>query len=134
MTDLSALIERVESGTGSDRQLEIAICSAVFDATRHKGWWNFQAMRPRDEPEKPASEFWKRFGPSYTTSLDAVLSLIEAKLPEITDNSPADFLAGCIDEMMERGWRPDEPNGPQFCRAALSGLLRAIQESRNAER
>lgn len=109
-TDLTALIERVESGTGRDERVDWEILCLIDPRAERSG------ALPGD--------------PRYTTSLDAVLSLIEAKLPDITDSSPADFLAACIDEMMTRGWRPDEPNGPQICRAALASLLRALQESR----
>lgn len=136
-SDLTALIERVESGAGSDRGLDHAICCAVLDATKHKGWWNFQAMRPRGEPERPASEFWKRFGPAYTSSLDAVLSLIEAKLPGwafvVHGPDAGGTHYGGVGPSLNEAWASDRPDSraPSPARALLAAALRAIQESRN---
>jgi hypothetical protein len=80
MTDLTALIERVESGAGADRSIDgevfIALSAECQAAGRVDhlcgvvGWW------PKDGPYESA-----RNVPAYTSSLDAVLSLIEAKLP-----------------------------------------------------
>lgn len=76
-----ALIERVRSGEGADRRVDIAICLAVLSAKNHPAYWNWQSMRPRDEPDKPVALFWKQFAPAYTTDLNAVLALIAEKLP-----------------------------------------------------
>ena len=132
MTDLSALIERVESGAGADRSIDgevfIALSAECQAAGRVDhlcgvvGWW------PKDGPYESA-----RNVPAYTSSLDAVLSLIEAKLPgwrwlrkhpaTMTVYQPSDYY---------KSWsRHFDGYSAQPARALLAAALRAIQESRN---
>lgn len=69
MADLEELIERVESGTGGDRLLDVQIENALGIARfrqEHPGA-DFDDVRVDVRP--------------LTSSLDAVLALIEAKLP-----------------------------------------------------
>ncbi len=120
MTDLSALIERVESGAGSDRELDGKIVRALSGSIDH--WFPFAGgfMTEHTSPE-------------LTTSLDAVLSLIEAKLPgwrwlrkhpaTMTVYQPSDYY---------KSWsRHFDGYSAQPARALLAAALRAIQESRN---
>jgi len=141
---LPELIGRAESGTGGDRELD-CLLDAVLDGRSISESGNMILARnsrpPHDtyilgwiDPGKTSRNFSE--GPSrppvprYTTSLDAVVDLLVRRLPAITDNSAADFLAASIDEMMVRGWRPSEPNIPQICRAVLAAFLRALEEAR----
>ncbi|MBA4220145.1 MAG: hypothetical protein C0458_05375 [Methylobacterium sp.] len=125
MADLEELIERVESGTGYDNELNKDIALALGWSIETGLPQGLRWRRPDGSLTASNPEYEEPF--NVTGSLDAVLALIEAKRSELPDISAADFLAGCIDEMMQRGWRPDEPNGPQICRAALAGLLRALE-------
>lgn len=60
MTDLSTLLSRVESGSGADRGLDTAIERAFFgDAPAIEGWLGTL---------------------EYTTDLNAVVALVEARL------------------------------------------------------
>lgn len=127
--DLTGLIERVEGSVGPDYELDCEIGCAVDDWSAHPTFGMAGNTYVLYRHKGLASQM-----PHYTASLDAVVSLIEAKRAELPDMSAADFLAAAIEEMMIRGWRPDEPNIPQICRAALAAALRAIQESRNADR
>jgi len=62
--DLTALIERAEKATGPDRELDLAICSALgCDMTGYE-----DAIGLGSE--------------TYTSSLDAALALVEEKLPD----------------------------------------------------
>lgn len=95
MADLAEVIEFVRAATGPDRRLEAVVLEAVglikvrrgtfdtgepFTACYSVGggdrWPYFQAPRIDAAPEAPAGA-WTR----VTSSLDAVVSLIEAKLP-----------------------------------------------------
>lgn len=145
MTDLSALIERVESGVGSDRELDCLIWAALDGRTVRYHNNNLLARSkaaPHDEcvlgwidpgrvsrnfsdaPKMPPVE-------PFTGSIDAALSLIEAKLPGWRWSS------GCFGvEFKGNCWSiADEIEFTAFgkspARALLAAALRAIQESRN---
>jgi len=67
--DLEELAERVESGSGADRELDSAILDFLNDPLAEPTW-------PFVEGSYAAS-----VTPPLTTSLDAVVRLIEEKLP-----------------------------------------------------
>jgi hypothetical protein len=115
--DLTSLIERVEGGVGPDRELDCKVVRALSGSTDH--WF-----------AGPGGFMTESTAPALTASLDAVVSLIEAKLP----GRARDLLQDALDDMGTRGWDSTIPEMPQIVRAALSTALRAIQESRNADR
>jgi hypothetical protein len=128
MTDLSALIERVESGTGSDRELDGKIVRALSGSTDH--WFPF------------AGGFMtEHTAPELTGSLDAVLSLIEAKLSGMSWEVRRSGFGAPSQAML---WDPmKSPPVSTIARtsvetspirALLPAALRAIQETRNADR
>lgn len=120
---LTALVERVESG--SDRELDFDILIAF--GWRDERKYGFLADLGGEHYWIGSPDCWNGEPPFVTSSLDDAISLAERVLPEITDNSAADFLAGAIEEMMQRGWRPSDPNVPQIARAVIAALLRALQ-------
>lgn len=69
---LSALLKRVEEATGPDRELDLEICRALdpeqFEHERNQA--RLRALGP-DEI----------LSPTYTSSLDAALALVEKELP-----------------------------------------------------
>lgn len=134
MTDLSALIERVESGAGYDNELNKNVALALG--------WTIETGLPQGLRWRKPDGTLTAGNPEYedainaTGSLDAVLSLIEAKLP------------GC-GHCYATGWDAEGNCGgfispertvdlttatmgqaPSPARALLSAALRAIQESR----
>lgn len=90
MTDLSTLLSRVESGSGADRATDIEIQIAlVGDAV-----WPARDMRGRiTNPNSRMSDYLETYRdtindddqdfdfPRYTTDLNAVVALVEARLP-----------------------------------------------------
>lgn len=90
MSDLDALIERVEAATGPDREIDAVVWRVVlmpqlpfyreFDGrvmldVRHglgEGGPDWRHPSPYDQSRSP---------PNYTASLDAALTLVERKLP-----------------------------------------------------
>ena len=90
MSDLDALIERVEAATGPDREIDAVVWRVVlmpqlpfyreFDGrvmldVRHglgEGGPDWRHPSPYDQ---------SRYPPNYTASLDAALTLMERKLP-----------------------------------------------------
>lgn len=69
MTDLSSLIERVKSATGADRELDLAIATALVP--------DVIVLRQRDDDSgSDPYTYWE-----YTASLDATIALAEEVLP-----------------------------------------------------
>lgn len=141
-TDLNALIERVESGAGYDRQLEIDIWVAL-------GWSHEKRNKDRKPWLYPAADgstifrrdpgdvvWWRLQHMDITESLDAVRSLIEAKLPEANchgfDRDPTTVCAYVSRNHVDSGhWLIEGQHPKEPARALLAAALRAIQESRN---
>lgn len=140
MADLEELIERVESGTGADRELDCLVAMLALGFTHD------------DQPE-PYRQ-WIRTAPDgtryagsdevmvrrFTTSLDAVLGLIEAKLPgwriaEMKDGIAHDDGPYCH----VRLWCPVNrslgykypANATSPARALLAATLRALKETQH---
>jgi hypothetical protein len=127
ITDLTALIERVESGTGWDRELDGKIVRALSGSKDH--WFPFSD-----------GFMTEHTAPELTGSLDAVIRLIEAKLPGWGHCHATGWDAdGRCGGFVSPGRTVDltkaimgQAGTP--ARALLSAALRAIQESRNADR
>jgi len=81
---MDELIERVEKFEGADRELDGMVAAAMLQPQRN-GWkpWacpgGYVLTETGDKPRPGMGQFIP--APSYTTSLDAVIALIEEKLP-----------------------------------------------------
>lgn len=141
MTDLSALIERVESGATKDAALETEICLAVvygginshgaLNLRTEEDWTGDLLFEIEEEDDQGTMVLVDCCNPvpALTTSLDAVLSLIEAKLPK---HRAAPILIFALGKMAENGDPTGRPIAEQIARFTLAAALRAIQESRGA--
>lgn len=159
MTDLSELIERVESGDEPDYFLheEIALAVGGYSVFQSKhGYWRFRSPDGQETtadgrygdydpqtgeklPEEIAPSGWGDVlhVPEYTSSLDAVLSLIEAKLPGwywgAEKMEPQSFEANVFDGRRAAD-RLHSAYSSSPARALLAAALRALQESRSHDR
>ena len=76
MTDLTALLERVEAATGPDREIDTEIARAFG--------WTPPGINPALWEGKETPSWWATPGfgmPAYTSSLDAAIALVERVLP-----------------------------------------------------
>lgn len=132
MTDLSALIARVEEGTGPDRELDLAVCLEIGRLQRDDKGEVFYI--DEDGARVFGGHGWEIITPKLTDSLDRVLSLIEQKLPG--------WVVSTIGQSDDRSWWAELRRGHQTSydnvalsnlkcasapRAALAATLRAIQ-------
>jgi hypothetical protein len=105
---LSDLIERVEAGEGEDREIDVALSRLYFGV-----------------PEDRTPLAWLH---CYTSSLDAVLELIRAKLPEwhwsVSQQVGGFFRGNLWDHASKFEVYKLAPTPP---RALLAAALRAIQ-------
>lgn len=124
--DLDALISRVEEGAGEDAELD----SAIFDAMSGPGFGSAReaVLDRRKRPD------WL---PHYTSSLDAVLSLMGAKLPgwfwRVGHGSHAGPWAH-LNRVHPDSCLPGDEHtsyAKEPARALLAATLRAIEETRN---
>lgn len=90
MSELAALIERVEALAGPDREVdrEIGLLIGGWKATNDQCGAAFIIEGDR-YPDHPGSEY-----PALTESLDAAVALVEKALP------------GCHWEVTTTGWKP----------------------------
>ena len=113
------LIERVESAGGPDRELDAAIALDLCLCSRYRNWY--------DDPETKTLHAWHmqvigdhpRFTkwvplPELTASLDAVVALIEAKMPDVS-------------------WSCGQPHKPYKAEATIYGPLKPWPESTRCE-
>ena len=130
MTDLTALLSRVEAATGPDRELDRDILLAVGGAIDGQYWrW-------------PGEERSSSFGalPPFTSSLDATVALVEKLRPDwfftISNFCPslekrawADIASlGYINEEDGCGDQRSEGHGYAPTCALLAALLRSMIE------
>jgi hypothetical protein len=78
---LAALLERVEKCTKPNHELDMALSCALLDMREHGSFWDWMGTRRKGLPDPEPEDFWRRFAKPLTASLDAVLALVEAKLP-----------------------------------------------------
>lgn len=126
--DLTSLIERVESGVGPDRELDGWVAQAVLGATHDdepEPYRKWTLPRPDGSRSTGSDVVMIRH---YTASLDAVLALIEAKLPgwDFAFRRQMSCMGAVWLHQKHEGYHASSP-----ARALLAGTLRAIQESRN---
>lgn len=117
MTDLNGIIERVESGSGQDTVIDGDVWCEIF--------------APDAVVIDPGVQF-----PPYTSSLDAVLALIEAKLPGWAWNTQWVGVELCtasarvwIPSIRTQGLKEEDfqcRNAQSAERALLAAALRAI--------
>lgn len=137
MTDLLTLLSRVESGSGADRVLDIEVQIAlVGDAV-----WPARDMRGRiTNPNSRMSDYLETYRdtinaddqdfdfPRYTTDLNAVVALVEARLPgwgwDITYRAAWGTSAAHVIGPT-RDAKPYVATAPTPARALLAALLRA---------
>ncbi len=127
MTKVPSLIERVGSGDGSDRRLDAEIaCEFVFHELRPARADDHLEHQRGCPPS--AGDIWTPTGflmaDSYTTSLDAVTSLIERVLP---DSEWSVWKSSMRVATASVGAGPESVAATP-ARALLSALLRAVSE------
>jgi hypothetical protein len=117
VTDLTELLERVKTATGSDRMLDLAIAQALNQPWQYTG-------------EPPQEIFCARF----TSSLDAALALVERVFPAAhwatgtvpdagwQDAKPGEFYASTGAKWTERHYG----TGKTPALALLAALLSAL--------
>lgn len=91
MTDLAALIEKLEKATEGSRSLNGAIWKAVDPQAASIADCDVRAMGNRDwtkeEADRNAEIKLRRLAPPYTTSLDAALTLVPERFsPGVSHN------------------------------------------------
>ena len=117
--DFDDLIRRLEADHSADRQLDWRLSWALD-------------LAPWAGEERDRLDFCmvgsKRDKQTLrlTSSIDDALLAISALKSDLNGVSPADFLRDALDEMMTRGWRPEEPNAPQIARAIMTAAVRQV--------
>lgn len=143
---LSTLIAKLEEGSGGDRELDGRIAVALgivimherdgeyafFEAPLEKGKWAFLSgcKRGEDEAYKSLGQCIKT-PPYYTSSIDAALSLVEAKLPgcngSINFGEPHRNPFVQLSPLRADGRHPVNGAAATIPRAILIALLKALQ-------
>lgn len=97
MSDLAELLKRVEAATGPDRALDASICALLAPPVIFEHWLSNTARDNLDPTLWEASsngyvshpnwtygndQLGKSQAPQFTASIDAVLALVERKLPD----------------------------------------------------
>jgi hypothetical protein len=141
MTDLNTLIERVRGLEGPDREVDAEIDVVVFGGetvwtpTRYT---NEQFPASRRPSKHHVGGFENEHVPTYTASLDAVVSLIERELPEWTISIEAKDGIGLDCYLIGPNYRDDTGEGGSkpfggkpLVLCLLLATLTAIKEQRN---
>ena len=140
------LIERVESGRGSDRELDLDVCLAIGHLQREK---NDVFYIDEDGARVFGGHGWEIITPNLTGSLDRVLALIEQRmpgwcpsivqtLPEFLNPNDRPWRGDLMGNVREESWgwgEPPEINYDTYggeahsaARALLAACLRAIED------
>jgi hypothetical protein len=113
ISDLEALLARVEGATGADREIDLLI-GEHFGEADHSGPAYHRPHR-----------LWARH---YTASLDAALALVERSgVPGI---DAAQLLHQALEDMANGGWRDDQALAPQIALYLIAALLRRMIDAR----
>ncbi len=138
MSDLNALVERIERGEGRDRDLEIAVWCALGWSFEKRGKdrkaWLYGPdggeFRPRRDPDDSLGWLIGRMG--VTDSLDAAVALVERVLPlaewEVTTSG---FKPGAT--VIPNGSPHGVAHASSPARALLAAALRALAHSDQTE-
>lgn len=137
-TDLTALIERVESGGDLDRELDGDIAVAIYggEIVWKTANYTMEQHPARRHPSRShVGGFANAHVPHLTSSLDAALCLVGEKLPgwrwSVELGHPCEYEGSLFASPSARPMRTGKASSP--ARALLAAALRAIQESRNAD-
>jgi hypothetical protein len=126
---LADLIKRVEEGEGADRELDRDIWCALGWTWERREWLYCPDGRRRD----PTSVIdWLIYQMGLTASLDAVVALVEDKLPG-TEWEARRLRLFSVGRVWDRGYHDissvaAEASSP--ARALLAAALKAIEETR----
>ncbi|AOG03182.1 hypothetical protein [Bosea sp. RAC05] len=120
--DAEEILSCLEAGSGEDRALDWAIA------------WALDLAPWADEPKGLLGMCMigskrDKASPRFTGSIDAAVALASSVQDDLS-SSPADLLVEALDQMMVRGWRPSEPNGPQIARAMVALVVRQVALNR----
>lgn len=121
MTDLSPLIERVRAASGPDRDIDGALWLGVMGSEALEKCWPVRGMKyaghvhTKAEKARHIKNASEIHAPAYTASLDAVVALIEKRLPG------ADIYFEI--EQVFGGWC-------QYCRVNMGGAIAPSEDRR----
>lgn len=134
---LTLLSDRMEGLSGPSEEVDALILCALaapagsfVERSRINGAW---CIHTEDKDRSGAHRLWERTGKWYrregwplTSSLDATVALVE----RATKVEPIAMVEKAIANLLERGWNPNIPFGPQLSRAILRALIAAkIEEA-----
>lgn len=124
MTDL---LTRLESGSGSDRELDLAVATTLFPEAGP-----CTPLCPGDEPIFWHSPLYKQPCPAYTSSLDAALSLVERMLPgqevELAITPAGTKCTVFVEMRPGAAWAGYKGAAQSPARAVCAALLRALDQ------
>lgn len=124
LEQLKSLADRLEGLSGADRFVDAEIWAAM-QGVRLVGFaprGNGYDLEFSGQPQFPD---WPGI-PTLTESLDATVALVE----RATKVEPIAMVEKAIANLLERGWNPNIPFGPQLARAILRALIAAkIEEA-----
>lgn len=121
-TNLSPLIERVKAASGPDREIDGALWLAILGKEALEQCWSVRGMKyaghvyTKAEKAQHIKNASERLAPPLTASLDAVVALIEKRLPN-------------------GWWRVDDDcNDDRTCATGVVGLhqLQEVEPSQGA--
>jgi hypothetical protein len=140
--DLAGLLADVEKASGPDAGIDGRIALGIEGWAFHFGGeyderWSDMAGHwlPPEGWLHEGSPFECRcksdiafdVPPDYTASLDAALALCERVCADRELHPHAvDLLNEALEEMLVRGWWPNQPQAPQIARYLIAALLRAL--------
>jgi hypothetical protein len=131
MTDLTALLERVEKAESASRELDGLIAKA-FGELPAEAWWMTENVYGEDAEQWVSGGYgkYKFYEPEpYTASIDAALALVEKKLPGAEYDITTLYGIAGVELPL------NDHNGPQTARrrdgniplAIIECLLRSLQ-------
>jgi hypothetical protein len=125
--DLLALAERVEAGSGKDRNLD----ADIFQRLGGPDWERalIRVAEPCGCPEDQAIDYARsRHSPDYTVSLDAAVALLGRVLPGWSWQAGATVGAGAVARIAQDGLRRSDGVASSPARALLAATLRALAQ------
>lgn len=122
---MESLIERVERAEGGDREIDWLVYQVMFPDDPVIAQWHDQIGKWSATDAASWATRFTNIRP-YSSSLDAVLGLVEEKLPG--DLDPNYFYAETFNFMnMVSKVDVEKPIAPQMARIVLAALLKALE-------